>query len=100
MPQNPAADRSRTFIPSLEGVRGYAFLVVFFGHYLVALYPFHHWWLFPATLFMDIGVVSVPVFFVLSGFLICRILIDSRERQGYFRSFAAAAFFAYFLSIT
>jgi peptidoglycan/LPS O-acetylase OafA/YrhL len=29
----------------------------------------------------------VPVFFVLSGYLICGILIDTREREGYFKIF-------------
>jgi peptidoglycan/LPS O-acetylase OafA/YrhL len=36
--------------------------------------------------------VSVPIFFVLSGYLICGILIDTREREGYFKVFYSHRF--------
>jgi len=52
-------------ITALDGVRGVAVLLVLLFHY----------GLFPA------GWVGVQLFFVLSGFLITRILIDSRQRR-------------------
>jgi len=88
MSQIIEADRSRTFIPSLEGVRGWAFLAVFAAHYAQAtLSSSHRWWTFPVSLLIRLSWVSIPVFFVLSGFLICGILIDTRERGGYFKIF-------------
>lgn len=95
MAQSPPADRPRTFIRSLEGVRGYAFLVVFGAHYL-SPFPFHRWWLFPVNFILETSAVSVPVFFVLSGFLICGILMNSRERQGYFKIFYIRRFLRVF----
>lgn len=77
----------RDFLPSLEGIRGYAFLLVFVIHYnevyerpaRLSLYPF--FLLYQTAWFL------VPIFFVLSGFLITKILLNTRERVGYFRVF-------------
>lgn len=78
----------RKFVPSLEGVRGYAFLIVFLAHFLnIVGYENHKWWSYPEFLFGQVDPLVLPVFFVLSGFLICGILIDTREREGYFRVF-------------
>ena len=86
--QSNKAVPSRAFVPSLEGVRGYAFLAVFFAHYFSNnTFDFDQWWLYPAKIVLQIAWVSVPVFFVLSGFLICGILIDTREKEGYFKIF-------------
>lgn len=88
MAQISGSDRPRAFFPSLEGVRGYAFLAVFIAHCCdLELGALHRWWLYPVFLLKGMEWVTVPVFFVLSGFLICGILIDTRERQGYFRVF-------------
>jgi peptidoglycan/LPS O-acetylase OafA/YrhL len=54
--------------PGLDGVRGFAVLLV------LAL----HWW--PAT--FPGGYLGVDLFFVLSGFLITRLLIEEAERTG------------------
>ncbi len=75
------------FYPSLEGIRGYAFLLVFVLHYAGTLtrpdnplmYPFY--WATQVCWFV------VPLFFALSGFLITNIVFDSVSRKGYFRVF-------------
>ena len=88
MEQTDRADRQRKFLPSLEGVRGYAFLVVFLAHCCWAIGNLPSlWWLFPLRFLTGVSCISVPVFFVLSGYLICGILIDTREREGYFKIF-------------
>jgi peptidoglycan/LPS O-acetylase OafA/YrhL len=69
-----AAPSSRLqYVPALDGVRCYAVLIV-------ALYHFHN---FAA------GWVGVQAFFVLSGYLITSILLESKEtrRESYFRRF-------------
>jgi peptidoglycan/LPS O-acetylase OafA/YrhL len=78
----------REFFSSLEGIRGYAFLLVFFLHYLCAYYtaPANPA-LYPLFLANQTIWFLVPTFFVLSGFLITRILLATREREGYFRVF-------------
>ena len=81
-------DSQRKFIPSLEGVRGYAFLLVFFAHCCNAIgfFPLGRWW-YPVRLLEELEWAAVPIFFVLSGYLIGGILIDTREREGYFKVF-------------
>jgi peptidoglycan/LPS O-acetylase OafA/YrhL len=71
--------------PSLDGLRGLAFLLVFVLH--TATLPieiFHNW-----NKFMSIGEVGVDLFFCLSGFLITRILLSAKEQSHYFRNFYA-----------
>jgi peptidoglycan/LPS O-acetylase OafA/YrhL len=67
------------FIPSLEGLRGLAILLVIGFHYLRSYFP--------------IGWAGVDLFFVLSGFLITRILLRAKEDKPtgklYFRDFYA-----------
>jgi peptidoglycan/LPS O-acetylase OafA/YrhL len=58
---------------ALDGVRFVAFLLVFFFHAL-QWSPVGNW---PIIRF---GYLGVPIFFVLSGFLIGRILLDLREK--------------------
>jgi peptidoglycan/LPS O-acetylase OafA/YrhL len=76
------------FFPSLEGIRGYAFLAVFVNHY------YNYTANKPTSLSTRILMLVenqiwflVPIFFVLSGFLITRILVRTRDREGYFRVF-------------
>jgi len=72
-------------IPALDGLRGVAIILVLF----------HHLTIHRPTRGVDESLASVPlfgwsgvdVFFVLSGFLITGILIDSKERPRYFRNF-------------
>lgn len=79
------ASSHRGFIPALDGLRGIAILLVLI----------HHFTLYRPTRGVDHWIAAVPVggwsgvdlFFVLSGFLITGILIDSRDSTHYFRSF-------------
>ena len=89
MKSSAAVDRPRKFIPALEGIRGYGVLCVFFGHYFDRGYfDFRRThWLYPLFVFRELAWVMVPAFFALSGFLICSILIDTRDKEGYFRVF-------------
>jgi peptidoglycan/LPS O-acetylase OafA/YrhL len=67
-------------IPQLDRLRGLAILLVVI---------FHVWKVFPPVLFtaVRLGWVGVDLFFVLSGFLITGILLDTRENKGYFWRF-------------
>ena len=58
-------------IPGLDGLRAIAFLLVFAFH----------------TDYLQIGWVGVSLFFVLSGFLITRQLLDSQGSSNYYRAF-------------
>src|SRR4051812_16744922 len=87
--QNPhaplVADRSHR-IPALDGLRGVAMLAVVCCHLIFPSATFEF------DLFDRIvirGWLGVDLFFVLSGFLITGILIDTRGEAGYFKSFYA-----------
>jgi peptidoglycan/LPS O-acetylase OafA/YrhL len=67
----------KTKIPQLDAVRALAILVVMF-HNSGQLQP----------LFAQ-GWMGVDLFFVLSGFLITGILVDTRQSEGYFKNFYA-----------
>ena len=70
-------------IRGLDGLRAIAFLLVFFFH--------AHW--------LQVGWVGVQLFFVLSGFLITRILVDMKDHLGglpYFVKFYGRRFLRIF----
>jgi len=71
-----------SYIPQFDGVRGVSILAVFVAHseFIRAL---------PRAGFLEYGRLGVDLFFVLSGFLITGILLDSRENPHYFRNFYA-----------
>ncbi len=75
------------YFNSLEGIRAYAFLAVFFLHYHPGSYRPGGWATYPLFLAWNLGWFMVPIFFVLSGFLITRVLLNTREREGFFRVF-------------
>jgi peptidoglycan/LPS O-acetylase OafA/YrhL len=78
------ASRSKSpeHLPALDGVRGLAILMVLLYHLtdILRAYPFLRQGL-------TIGWISVDLFFVLSGFLITRILVSTREDDRYFSRF-------------
>ncbi|MCG8697977.1 MAG: acyltransferase, partial [Bacteroidales bacterium] len=61
----------RSHLKSLDGIRGLAILLVLFYH--------NFYFLDPAR----IGWIGVDLFFVLSGFLITRILLRTKEEKNY-----------------
>ena len=75
------------FIPALDGLRGIAIILVLIHHATlyrpdqgidgwIAILPLSGWW-------------GVDLFFVLSGFLITGILLDTRDSRNYYTSFYA-----------
>jgi peptidoglycan/LPS O-acetylase OafA/YrhL len=86
----PPHNEGPRFFPSLEGIRGYAFLAVFLIHY------YDYTLIQPASPALRVLHIIenqmwflVPIFFVLSGFLITRILMRTLDREGFFRVFYA-----------
>ncbi len=82
------------FIPALDGLRGVAILLVML----------HHFTYYRPTAGADLAIGSVVFFFwtgvdlvfVLSGFLITGILLDTRNSERYFTSFYARRFLRIF----
>jgi peptidoglycan/LPS O-acetylase OafA/YrhL len=89
LPRPAAQSRvSERYIPALDGIRGLAILLVLFHHFRFLLEPIHrsqH----VLLLLADGGWCGVELFFVLSGFLITGILLDTRESPRFFRTFYA-----------
>lgn len=75
-------------VPALDGVRALAILLVLVNHFTALQHPFlpvHSW----TVRLAEGGWAGVDIFFVLSGFLITRILVATRDKKGYFVSFYA-----------
>ena len=70
--RDPGQTRVLPHLMQLDGVRGIAVLFVMFHHFVPRIR-----WLRPDAL-MSFGVTGVGLFFVLSGFLITRILLQCR----------------------
>jgi peptidoglycan/LPS O-acetylase OafA/YrhL len=69
-------------IPQLDAVRGLAVLLVLLHN--TNIYPSLH-----LRLISDNGWMGVDLFFVLSGFLITGILLDTKQSESYFKNFYA-----------
>jgi peptidoglycan/LPS O-acetylase OafA/YrhL len=70
-------------ITELDGWRAVSVLCVIFGHFCSSHFPqtiAHH--PRPAQVLLDTGSLGVKVFFVISGFVICRLLIMEEQRFG------------------
>jgi peptidoglycan/LPS O-acetylase OafA/YrhL len=85
------ADRShapafRPRVPALDGLRGIAILFVLLYHTVFSTFTTSH----VARAFYNLGRLSwsgVDLFFVLSGFLIGGILLDTKDSPQYFKTF-------------
>lgn len=71
--------RQVTYLPGLDGLRAIAVLLVLWAH-VNPLLPGYPAWLLQLRFLHDPGIQGVDLFFVLSGFLITRILLDERRR--------------------
>ena len=78
-------------LPALDGIRGLAILSVLAFHYGYSAQSIAPAEGLASVLFdlFDFGWLGVDLFFVLSGFLITRILLRSKRGNHYFRSFYA-----------
>src|ERR1041384_4014757 len=78
-----APREARCFIPELDRLRGIAILMVMV----------HRFWPRTGTGIMadaaGAGWIGVDLFFVISGFLITGILLDTKDEPGYFKNFYA-----------
>ena len=84
----PPTDTSSSRVAELDGFRAIAVLMVF-AHHLFYGWPTPALSSTPRVIraVLGRGWLGVDLFFVLSGFLITGILIDSREGEHYFRNF-------------
>jgi peptidoglycan/LPS O-acetylase OafA/YrhL len=81
-------ERSNRHYPALDGLRGIAILAVFFSHFggghKSTNFVIRTW-----SHIADAGWMGVDLFFVLSGFLITGILLDTADREGKVKNFYA-----------
>ena len=83
MSEHPSSDFFRGKIPALDGVRGLAVLLVLLSHFLLREF----WSDEKCYVLAQAGWLGVDLFFVLSGFLITGILLDTRHNENYWSSF-------------
>lgn len=83
MSDQPSSDFFRGKIPALDGVRGLAVLLVLLSHFLLKDF----WANEKHFVLAQAGWLGVDLFFVLSGFLITGILLESRQSKTYWSSF-------------
>jgi peptidoglycan/LPS O-acetylase OafA/YrhL len=85
----PAAVSEQSYIPQLDSLRAIALGLVIITHWMGNFPPTGSWWVDLPLISCRIGWIGVDLFFVISGFLITGILIDTRQAPGYFRNFYA-----------
>ena len=90
-PAAPAGKRNATRVPELDGLRGIAILMVMFFHFTTYMAQLRNWRTSGLLFFLvDVsqpGWLGVDLFFVLSGYLITGILLDSVGHRHYYRNF-------------
>jgi peptidoglycan/LPS O-acetylase OafA/YrhL len=100
-PQSPR--RQWRHIDALDGLRGIAILLVLFDHAFVLVSGSPHLFFRAIEKVTGNGWIGVDLFFVLSGYLITSILLNSKTSQNYFRNFyarrALRIFPAYFICL-
>src|SRR5688572_27911866 len=74
-------------LPALDGLRGLALLIVLVHNSSWIVDPGGVLLLKLAGTAMTAGWAGVQLFFVLSGFLITRLLLEAKGSDGYFRTF-------------
>jgi peptidoglycan/LPS O-acetylase OafA/YrhL len=97
------ADISRAHYVQLDGLRGLAILLVIVYHFALPHVGFHSEHASPLLRLAEGGWMGVDLFFVLSGFLITGILVETKTNTHYFRNFLARRFLRiwplYYLSL-
>lgn len=88
-PTRTDADGSSSRIAPLDGLRAFAILSTLLLHYELRSWPYQDGLLRPAWLFVTHSWLGVECFFVLSGFLITGILVDSKGSEHYWRNYYA-----------
>jgi peptidoglycan/LPS O-acetylase OafA/YrhL len=81
----PAATDTPRHLPELDGLRAIAILLVI--PHNVFVFESTGGWLAPFAWLANAGWIGVQLFFVLSGFLITRNLLDSRGAPNYYSAF-------------
>jgi len=82
----PVSSARRVHVPALDGMRGIGILAVMVIHFArvdPGGFGVHAEW----KAAVDVAAFALPMFFVLSGFLITGILLETREKPHYFRNF-------------
>jgi peptidoglycan/LPS O-acetylase OafA/YrhL len=84
--QTLLAKAKSAHIPALDGIRGLAILMVLMVHFLEIVDPTTglQVWLNRVA---GYGTMGIDLFFILSGFLITGILLDTRDKPNFFRNF-------------
>ena len=103
LPAAVIANFTQTHFTQVDGLRGMAILLVMIYHFCLPYVGFHgHGSGFMLQLAQG-GWMGVDLFFVLSGFLITGILVETREQKHYFTNFLARRFLRiwplYYLSL-
>jgi peptidoglycan/LPS O-acetylase OafA/YrhL len=92
LPDGTPVDEPTGYVPALDGVRGFAILLVLLLHFSAYGHGLQRTDLLIDQLYYRVaaaGWIGVDLFFVLSGFLITGILYDAKRSPHYFRNFYA-----------